>query len=83
MAAQKIKIRPLTIVCIVLAGLFIGAGVYYLVTPAHSLAAFVPGHDAHATKHHTKHGIAMFGLASLSLAGAWFSTAPDNAALES
>ena len=82
MATQKIKIRPLTIVCFVLAGAFVAAGIYYVVTPAHSLAAFVPGHDAHAAKHHTKHGIAMFGLAALSLIGAWFSTAPDKAALE-
>ncbi len=74
---SQIKIRPWTIVLIVIAAVFVAAGVYYLVTPAHDLAAFVPGHDAHGTNHHIKHGIAMFGLAALALIGAWFTTTPD------
>jgi hypothetical protein len=72
-----VKIRPWTVVLIVLAVAFIAVGIYYLVTPAHDLAAFVPGHETHGTNHHTKHGIAMFGLAALALVGAWFTTAPD------
>jgi hypothetical protein len=74
---SEIKIRPLTIVLIVVAVVFVGAGIYYFVTPAHNLAAFVPGHEVHGTKHHVKHGIAMFGLAALALIGAWFTTSPD------
>jgi hypothetical protein len=72
-----INIRPWTIVLIVLSIAFVAAGIYYLVTPAHNLAAFVPGHEAHGTNHHIKHGIAMFSLAALALFGAWFTTAPD------
>lgn len=72
-----IKIRPLTILFLVIAAACTAAGIYYFVTPAHSLPAFVPGHEAHGTNHHIKHGIAMIGLAVLALIGAWFTTAPD------
>src|SRR5262249_1866563 len=75
----NVKIRPLTIVCLVLAGLFVLGGIYYLVTPAHSLPSFVPGHEAHVTRHHVKHGLALFGLAVIALIGAWFTTTPDRA----
>jgi hypothetical protein len=74
---SEIKIRPLTIVLIVLSVIFVAAGIYYFVTPAHNLAAFVPGHEAHGSNHHIKHGIAMIGLAVLALIGAWFTTTPD------
>jgi hypothetical protein len=76
----QINIRPWTIVLIVLSIALVAAGIYYLVTPAHSLAAFVPGHEAHGTNHHIKHGIAMIGLAVVALIGAWFTTAPDRSA---
>jgi hypothetical protein len=73
----QIKIRAWTIVLIVLSIAFVAAGICYLVTPAHDLAAFVPGHEAHGTNHHIKHGIAMFGLAAIALVAAWFTTTPD------
>jgi hypothetical protein len=73
---RTVQLRPLTFVLIVLGLLFVAAGVYYLVTPAHSLPAFVPGHEAGSTHHHTKHGLAMFGLAVVCWVGAWFTTAP-------
>jgi len=72
-----IRIRPLTVLFLVIAVVCIAAGIYYFVTPAHSLPAFVPGHEAHGTNHHIKHGIAMIGLAVLALIAAWFTTAPD------
>ena len=37
--------------------LAIGAGVLYLVEPAHSLPTFFPGYLAHATGKYPKHGI--------------------------
>jgi hypothetical protein len=76
---RDIKVRPLTIVCLVFAGIFVFLGVVYFITAAKSLPAFMPGHQAHVTRHHVKHGIAMFGLALLALVGAWFTTSPDRA----
>jgi hypothetical protein len=73
----SIKVRPLTILFLVIAALFVAAGIYYFVTPAHNLASFVPGHTAHRTNHHIKHGIAMIGLAVLALIAAWFTTGPE------
>jgi len=74
---SAIKVRPLTIVFLVIAVACTAAGIYYFVTPAHSLPAFVPGHTAHGTNHHIKHGIAMIGLAVVALIAAWFTTGPD------
>jgi len=74
---SNIRIRPLTIVLVVLAVIFIAAGVVYFTKTAADLPSFFPGHDAHSTTHHTKHGIAMIGLAVIALVGAWFTTAPE------
>ena len=74
---SKIKIRPLTVVLVLIAIVLVVIGVYYFVTPAHDLASFVPGHEAHGTNHHVKHGLFAIGLAVLVLIGAWFTTAPD------
>ena len=71
-----IKIRPLTIVLIVVAVLFVILAAVYFTTAANKLPSLLPGHDAHATRHHTKHGIAMIALAAVSLIGAWFTTSP-------
>jgi hypothetical protein len=76
---SNIKIRPLTVLFLVAAAVLAVAGVYYFVTPTHSLAAFVPGHEAHGTNHHIKHGIAMFGLAVIAVVAAWLTSAPDRA----
>lgn len=74
---SNIRIRPLTIALAILAVVLIIAGVVYLTKTAGDLPAFFPGHAAHSTKHHYKHGIAMFVLALLALGGAWFTTAPE------
>jgi hypothetical protein len=47
----------------------------YFTRTADALPSFLPGHEAGVTRHHTKHGIAMLGLAVLTWIGAWFSTA--------
>jgi hypothetical protein len=78
--SQRIQIRPLTIALILLAALFVVAAVIYFTTEAKSLPSFFPGHDAALARKHTKHGLAMIGLAALSLIGAWFSTAPSKSA---
>lgn len=66
--------RPLVFGCIALAAVFIVLAVVYFTKTAQDLPAFLPGHQAGLTRHHTKHGIAMLGLAALSLVGAWMLT---------
>jgi len=71
--------RPLTWVLIAVAIVFFVIAVVYFVTAANQLPSFFPGHAAHATKHHTKHGLAALGVAVLAVIGAWFTTAPARA----
>jgi amino acid permease len=71
--------KPLIAVCGVLAVVFVIVGVVYFTKTAADLPSFFPGHDAHSTKHHVKHGIAMVGLAILSLVGAWMLSGPQQA----
>ncbi|MCU1454286.1 MAG: hypothetical protein JWN46_2432 [Acidimicrobiales bacterium] len=79
--AAKINVKPLTGLLVVVALLFVVAGVIYMTKTAANLPAFFPGHvkagGSGAAHKHTKHGLAMFGLAAVSLVGAWFSTAPE------
>ena len=74
--APRFQMRPLTWLLVGVALLFVVLAVVYFVTPANQLPSVLPGHDAHLTKHHTKHGLAMLGLAVVALVGAWFTTAP-------
>jgi F0F1-type ATP synthase membrane subunit a len=78
--APRFQIRPLTWLLVGVALLFVILAVVYFVTPANQLPSVFPGHDAHLTKHHTKHGLVMLGLAIVALIGAWFTTAPARAA---
>lgn len=73
------KNRTLTLVaCGVVALLFVALAVMYFTTAAQDLPAFLPGHQAGLTRHHTKHGIAMLGLAMLAVVGGWMlSGRPD------
>ena len=73
----KIRIRPATIVLLVVGVALIAGAVVYFTETAHDLPVFFPGHDAHSTTHHTKHGLAFLTLGVLALAAAWFTTAPD------
>ena len=68
------KLRPLTIVLIVVAIALVVVAIVYFTTTATKLPSFFPGHQAGSTRHHTKHGIAVLGLAVLALIGAWFTT---------
>lgn len=74
---SSIRFRGQTILLILVAVVFVVLGVIYFTTAADKLPGFLPGHDAHLTKHHTKHGLAMFAVAVVALIGAWFTTAPD------
>lgn len=71
------RIRPLTIVLVVVALALVAGSIVYFTTAARDLPALVPGHDAHSSTHHIKHGIAMIMLALAALGAAWFTTAPD------
>jgi len=79
---SNFRIRPLTIVLILVAVALVVAGVVYFTQTAADLPSFFPGHAAHSTTHHIKHGMAMITLAVLALGGAWFTTAPDRAPSE-
>jgi len=74
---SNIKIRPLTIVLVVVAILCVVAGIVYFTDTAAKLPSFFPGHAAHSTKHHIKHGLAAIAVAIAALAGAWLTTAPE------
>ncbi len=74
---SKFHIRPLTIVLVLLAAVLVAIGVVYFTKTAADLPSFFPGHAAHSTKHHVKHGIAMIMLAVVALGAAWFTTAPE------
>jgi amino acid permease len=80
---RSIQFRPATALLVLVAIGCIVVGVIYLTTAADKLPSLLPGHQAHVTRHHTKHGIAMFGLAVLALVGAWFTTAPAGEATAS
>jgi hypothetical protein len=53
--------------------------VIYMAEPARSLPGFFPGHAAHSSHHHVKHGIVagVVGLALIVLA--WFQSGPRRA----
>jgi hypothetical protein len=79
-AQRKIVMRPLTWLLIVIGVLFVVVAVVYFTTQAQHLPAFFPGHQAGSTKTHTKHGLAMLGLAAVAFIGAWFTTSPPSEA---
>ena len=65
------KWRPLTILLIVLGVAFVAVAIYYWVTPAGSLASFVPGHVAGSGHVHVKHGVAAMFAGVVCFLGAW------------
>ena len=68
------KNRALILPAAVLGLLLIAVAIVYWVEPAKSLPGFFPGHDAHSTTHHLKHGIAAFLVGLAVLAFGWFQT---------
>jgi hypothetical protein len=68
------KNRALILPAAVLGLVLIAVAIVYWVEPAKSLPGFFPGHDAHSTTHHLKHGIAAFLVGLAVLAFGWFQT---------
>jgi hypothetical protein len=68
--------RALVVSAVVLGIALIVVAIVYWVEPAKSLPGFFPGHEAHSTTHHLKHGIAAFLVGLALLAFAWFQSAP-------
>jgi hypothetical protein len=50
--------------------------VVYFTTKAADLPSVMPGHQAGSARLHTKHGLALVGVAVLALIGVWFNSAP-------
>jgi len=63
---------------IVLGIIFIALSICYFVTPAGSLASFMPGFQAGSTHVHLKHAIASFILAVALFILAWFKSGKKN-----
>jgi len=66
--------KKLFVIVLVLVGFgFVGLAIYYFVTPAASLAHWLPGYSVGYVHKHTKHGLAalILGLGAWTLA--WFS----------
>ena len=72
--------KPIVLAAIVLGVVFLGLCAYYFVTPAGSLVTFLPGYEAGATGHHTKHAIVALVVALVLFALAWFQSKPSKAA---
>jgi uncharacterized membrane protein len=67
-------VKPLVLVSIAIGVLLILLGVYYFITPANQLPAFIPGSDPNDIAKHYKHGIASILLGVGALIFAWFRT---------
>jgi uncharacterized membrane protein len=67
---------PIVLLALILGLIFAMLGVYYFMTPADQLAAFIPGYDPAMTTIHLKHGIAAIVLAVACFIFAWFKSAP-------
>lgn len=67
--------KLLTAGAIFLGVALIGLGIYYFMTPAGSLAPFIPGFEAGVTKVHFKHGLGSTILGLGLFAFAWFNSA--------
>jgi hypothetical protein len=67
--------RGLGILLVVVGILGLVVGVIYLTQTAGHLPSFFPGHNAHATGHHTKRGIAALVVGGIFvIAGAFMAT---------
>jgi hypothetical protein len=69
----------LTVTALILGLALIAVAIVYWAEPAGSLPSFFPGHTAHSSHHHFKHGIAAFLVGLAVLAFAWFQSGPRRA----
>ena len=68
--------RALVAAAVVLGVALIVVAVVYWIDTAKELPSFFPGHDAHSSTVHVKHGIAALLLGLGCLVFAWFRTGP-------
>ncbi len=68
--------RGLIVAAVIAGVVLIVIAVVYFAEPAKSLPSFFPGHDAHSTTTHVKHGIAALLLGVGCFVVAWFATGP-------
>jgi hypothetical protein len=67
--------KTLNILAVVFGVAFIVLAIYYWVTPANALPAFMPGYDAALATVHVKHGLASLVVGLALLVYAWFASA--------
>jgi hypothetical protein len=67
--------KTLNILAVVFGIVFVALAIYYWLTPANALPAFLPGYDVTMTAPHIKHGIAAFVVGLALLVYAWFASA--------
>ncbi len=67
--------KTLNILAVVFGIAFIVLAIYYWMTPADMLPAFLPGYDALKTAPHLTHGIASLVVGLALLIYAWFASA--------
>ena len=68
--------KTLVIGSVILGLLFVALAVYYWMTPAGALPAFMPGHTDGSTHVHFKHGLGALILGVGCFIFAWFTSGP-------
>jgi uncharacterized membrane-anchored protein YitT (DUF2179 family) len=67
--------KTLNILAVIFGVAFIALAIYYWLTPADVLPAFLPGYNVAMATPHIKHGIASFVVGLALLIYAWFASA--------
>jgi len=67
--------KTLNILAVVFGIVFVALAIYYWLTPADMLPAFLPGYSVAMTTPHIKHGIASLVVGLALLIYAWFASA--------
>ena len=67
--------KTLTVLAVIFGLAFVALAIFYWVTPADMLPAFVPGYDAAMSSPHIKHGVASLVVGLALLIYAWFASA--------
>jgi len=67
--------KTLNILAVIFGIVFVALAIYYWLTPANMLPAFLPGYSAAMTTAHIKHGIASLVVGLALLVYAWFASA--------
>lgn len=68
--------KPVVWISIIIGIVLIALAIYYWVTPAGSLASFMPGYEPGIATVHFKHGLAALIVGVAAFIFAWFQSAP-------